>query len=64
MNYDDIIKLACPEPEKRMPTSERAAQFLSFAALTGLDDAIDETAEKHLNNDKAAVSEFDMYFVD
>ena len=64
MKYDDIIEHPCPEPEKRMSKKERAAQFLSFAALTGLEDAMDETAEKQQNKDKTAVSEFDIYFSD
>ncbi|MCH5203572.1 MAG: hypothetical protein J1F03_02430 [Oscillospiraceae bacterium] len=64
MKYDDIIKLPCPKPEKRMPMQGRAAQFLSFAALTGLDEAIDETAEKQRNRDISEDSEFDGYFLD
>lgn len=63
MNYDDIIKLSCPKPEKRMPMCERAAQFLSFAALTGLDEALYETAENR-QNVIAEASEFDEYFLD
>ena len=44
--HDDIIDM----PHHRslthphMPMGERAAQFAPFAALTGYDDAIDETA--------------------
>ena len=43
--YDDIINLERPVSLKhpRMPVSDRAAQFAPFAALTGYDDAIDET---------------------
>jgi hypothetical protein len=43
--YDDIINLERPLSLKhpRMPISDRAAQFAPFAALTGYDDAIDET---------------------
>ena len=35
--YDDIINLPHPDPRtrQRMPELERAAQFASFAALTG-----------------------------
>lgn len=42
--YDDIIDLPHPEPKrhKRMPRSERAAQFAPFAALSGFDEVIDE----------------------
>lgn len=41
-NYDDIINLPHYEPKhhQRMASSDRAAQFAPFAALTGFDDAI------------------------
>ena len=44
--YDDIIHLPHHVSEKRaqMPMRERAAQFAPFAALTGYEAAIDETA--------------------
>ncbi len=44
--YDDIIYLEHPEPRtrKRMPMGDRAAQFSPFAALTGYEDAVKETA--------------------
>ena len=44
--YDDIIGLSHPTSTKhtRMPISERAAQFSPFAALTGYDAAVKETA--------------------
>lgn len=44
--YDDIINLPHHVSDKhpRMPLIDRAAQFSSFAALTGHDDAIEETA--------------------
>ena len=44
--YDDIINLPRPEPKKhpRMSLHDRAAQFSPFAALTGHNAAIDETA--------------------
>ncbi len=58
--YDDIIKCSRPKTEKRMPVLDRAAQFLSFAALTGLDDAIDETEKA---NEKE-ISEDDKYYLD
>ena len=40
------MNAARPEPigRRRMPTSDRAAQFLPFAALSGYDDAVAETA--------------------
>ena len=43
--YDDIINLPHYEPKhKRMPLENRAPQFAPFAALTGHDAAIAETA--------------------
>lgn len=45
-DYSDIINLPHPESRKhkRMSMHDRAAQFSPFAALTGHDDAIKETA--------------------
>ena len=45
-HYDDIIHLQHPTSPKhpRMPLGDRAAQFAPFAALTGYDAAIKETA--------------------
>lgn len=45
-NYEDIIFLSRPVSEKHppMPLHDRAAQFAPFAALTGYDAAISETA--------------------
>lgn len=44
--YDDIIDLPHPVSKRhpQMPLSDRAAQFAPFAALTGHDEAIRETA--------------------
>ena len=44
--YDDIIRLSRPVSDRHapMPAASRAAQFAPFAALTGHDDAIRETA--------------------
>ncbi len=44
--YDDIINLPHHQSEKRphMSLHDRAAQFAPFAALTGFDEKIDETA--------------------
>lgn len=44
--YEDIIHLPHPEPKTRprMPIEARAAQFAPFAALTGYDAAVLETA--------------------
>jgi len=43
--YDDILSLPHPTSSRfpRMGALERAAQFSPFAALTGYDDAIQET---------------------
>lgn len=44
--YDDIINMPRPVSEKhpRMSLHDRAAQFSPFAALTGYEDAVNETA--------------------
>lgn len=46
MKYEDMIHLPHPESQRhpRMPLSDRAAQFSPFAALTGHEEAIQETA--------------------
>lgn len=46
--YDDIIHLPHPTSKKhpRMPMLDRAAQFSSFAALTGYEDVLEETKEE------------------
>lgn len=46
--YDDIIHLPHPDSVRhpRMAASDRAAQFSPFAALTGHDAAIRETARQ------------------
>ena len=48
-NYDDIINMEHPTSQKhpRMDVMNRAAQFAPFAALTGLDEAIEETGKEH-----------------
>lgn len=45
-NYDDIINLPHHTSKRHRPMSmiNRAAQFAPFSALTGYDDAIQETA--------------------
>lgn len=45
-NYDDIINLPHPTSKTRppMPTSDRAAQFAPFAALSGHEEAVKEAA--------------------
>lgn len=44
--YEDIIHLSRPVSTRHLPMSgyDRAAQFAPFAALTGYDDVIAETA--------------------
>ena len=44
--YDDMIYMQTPTPtfKPRMSLYERAAQFSPFAALTGYEDAVEETA--------------------
>ncbi|MCR5786016.1 MAG: hypothetical protein K6G40_10300 [Eubacterium sp.] len=46
-NYDDIINLPHHESKvhPKMSRIDRAAQFAPFAALTGLDKAMEKTAE-------------------
>lgn len=50
-DYSDIINSPRPKAKKPMPVSNRAAQFMPFAALSGYDDALTETGritqEKH-----------------
>ncbi len=49
-NYEDIIDLPHPVSKKhpQMSIHDRAAQFAPFAALTGHEEGIDETAKTHL----------------
>ena len=55
--YDDIINLPHHRSEARphMSAYDRAAQFSPFAALTGYDDAVEETAR--LTDEKAELTE-------
>lgn len=55
--YEDIINLRPPTSEKhpRMSLHDRAAQFAPFAALTGHDAAISETAR--VTEEKAELSD-------
>lgn len=63
--YDDIINLphhvSCTRPQ--MPRENRAAQFAPFAALTGYDAAISETAritDTRVELDENAIELLDM----
>ena len=55
--YADIIDLPHHVSQKhpQMPMAERAAQFNPFAALTGYDDAVKETA--HFTDEMAELTE-------
>ena len=45
--YEDMLDLPRLEPIRpRMSAVDRAAQFAPFAALTGFDNEIQETADK------------------
>ncbi len=50
--YGDIINMEHPEPQRhpRMSPLDRAAQFAPFAALSGYEDVIEDTAQKNLKN--------------
>lgn len=56
-NYDDIINLPHYESKtrKRMSLEARSAQFAPFAALTGYDDKVKETAR--LTNKRIELSD-------
>ena len=56
-NYDDIINLPHYVSQNRqcMSMHDRAAQFSPFAALTGYDDAVEETAR--LTDERQELSE-------
>ena len=55
-NYDDIINLKRPiSKHPKMSLYQRSAQFAPFAALTGYEDAIDETAR--LTNERIDLDE-------
>lgn len=55
MNYNDIILLPhhVSQTRPRMSKLARAAQFAPFAALTGFDEIIEETAK---TNEERALS--------
>lgn len=63
-DYNDIINLPCPTSSKhpRMSAHARAAQFSPFAALTGHDEAIAETAR--LTDRKIELSEDEKEILD
>ena len=51
-DYDDIINLPHYEPKHhpRMSMWNRAAQFAPFAALTGYEAAIKDTAQENIDS--------------
>lgn len=62
--YDDIIDLPYPVSgtRPRMSIANRAAQFSAFAALTGYDAAISETAR--LTSERIELDEGDIAILD
>ena len=60
--YDDIINMPAPVSEyhPQMSMINRAAQFAPFAALTGYDDAIDETARTTIGKAELESGETDI----
>ena len=64
-SYDDIINLPhyVSTTRPQMPLINRAAQFSSFAALTGYDSAIRETArltDERIELGESSIAELDM----
>ena len=66
--YDDILDLPRPKSaHEPMPMGDRAAQFSPFAALTGYEDAIDETArltDARVELGESAVEELERKLID
>ena len=62
--YDDIIELPHHVSKRHIPMSveNRAAQFAAFAALTGYEDAIDETGR--LTEDMVELDEDEIQLLD
>lgn len=65
-SYSDIIQKNRPISKRhKMSSLERAAQFSPFAALTGYDDAIDETAryvDERIELDEESLNILDCSF--
>ena len=63
-NYEDIIHLPhhCSKKHAPMPLADRAAQFSPFAALTGHEAAIKETAR--LTDRKIELDEYEIAVLD
>lgn len=65
--YDEIINLPhhISKTRPQMPTSDRAAQFAPFAALTGYDSAIKETGrltDERIELDEEALTALDRKY--
>ena len=62
--YADIIDLPHPVSQRhpQMPLADRAAQFSPFAALTGLDAALQETAR--LTDQRITLDEYEQAELD
>ena len=58
--YEDIVNLSHPVSPYHvpMPLLQRAAQFAPFAALTGYDEAIEETGRQ--TDDRVTLSESEI----
>lgn len=60
--FEVIQKVTQKNERRQMPLADRAAQFSAFAALTGYDEEIDETAR--LTDTREAMSEDDIAELD
>ncbi len=62
--YDDIIGLPHPDPKNRprMKRSDRAAQFMPFAALTGYEAAVEEAGRR--TSERVSLDESEKEAVD
>ena len=62
-NYDDIINLPhhVSKRHPQMSIWNRAAQFAPFAALTGYENSIKESAQENLDSYESKNNENDEY---
>lgn len=63
-DYEDIINLPHPEPvgHPRMSMEKRAAQFSPFAALSGYEEAVQET--ERLTEERITLDESELEVLD
>lgn len=63
-SYDDIINMERPVSRSHtpMPIIDRAAQFASFAALTGYEDTVEEVAR--LTSKRIDLDEYEIELID